>query len=201
MRTLSPWTTDRSEPERPDPVRPDPEVHQGDDLHLHVDDQERGRDAHQQDGRRGDDEPDDQQVRGQEVEDRLRRAATITDDQPDGQDASRIGTTVKMTFPGSVSRAPGRLTASWPQPARHLSTPPMIGSRQAMTAIVSAIRWPGISTPTAWRWMNDGSWIRIRNGWSVPSLIDVGRVLAARALDRGVGPARARAGAAAAAWP
>ncbi len=40
-----------------------------------------------------------------------------------------------------------------------------------MTAIVSAIRLPGISSPTDWRWMNDGSWIRIRNGWSVPSLM------------------------------
>ena len=40
--------------------------------------------------------------------------------------------------------------------------------------------------------MNDGSWMRIRNGWSVPSLIDVRRVLAARALDRGVGATRPR---------
>ena len=40
-----------------------------------------------------------------------------------------------------------------------------------MIAIVSAIRWPGIITPTDCRWMNEGSWIRIRNGWSVPSLI------------------------------
>ena len=40
-----------------------------------------------------------------------------------------------------------------------------------MTAIVSAMRWPGVMTPTAWRWMNDGSWIRIRKGWSVPSLM------------------------------
>ena len=39
-----------------------------------------------------------------------------------------------------------------------------------MTAIVSATRWPGTIVPTAWRWMNDGSWMRIRNGWSVPSL-------------------------------
>ena len=28
----------------------------------------------------------------------------------------------------------------------------MIGSKDAMTAIASAIRWPGISTPTDWRW-------------------------------------------------
>ena len=40
-----------------------------------------------------------------------------------------------------------------------------------MTAIVSAMRLPGISSPTDWRLTNDGSWIRIRNGWSVPSLI------------------------------
>ena len=40
-----------------------------------------------------------------------------------------------------------------------------------MIAIVSAIRLPGIIRPTDCRWMNDGSWIRIRNGWSVPSLM------------------------------
>ncbi len=32
----------------------------------------------------------------------------------------------------------------------HLSTPPMIGSRLAMMAIVSATRCPGTSWPTAW---------------------------------------------------
>ena len=32
----------------------------------------------------------------------------------------------------------------------------MIGSNEAMTAMVSAIRWPGVMTPTDWRWMNDG---------------------------------------------
>src|SRR5207237_1347265 len=57
------------------------------------------------------------------------------------------------------------------QNRHYLSTPPMIGSREAITAIVSAIRWPGMSSPTDCRWMNDGSWIRSRNGWSVPSLI------------------------------
>ena len=40
-----------------------------------------------------------------------------------------------------------------------------------MIAIVSAIRWPGIIKPTDCRWMNDGSWMRIRKGWSVPSLM------------------------------
>ncbi len=49
-----------------------------------------------------------------------------------------------------------------------------------MIAIVSAIRLPGMSSPTDWRWMKLGSWIRIRNGWSVPSLIAYDDVLAAR---------------------
>ena len=72
---------------------------------------------------------------------------------------------VKMTLPGKRQPVPR------PGDDGHLSTPPMMGSREAMIAIVSAMRWPGIITPTDWRWMNDGSWIRIRNGWSVPSLI------------------------------
>ena len=49
--------------------------------------------------------------------------------------------------------------------------PPMIGSRLAITAIVSAIKWPGIISPTACMWTNEGSWMRIRNGWCVPSLM------------------------------
>ena len=71
--------------ERPDPVRPDPEIHEGDDLHLHVDDEEGGRDAHQQNGGRGDDEPDEPEVRREEIED---AAAEQDDDgdQADGQD-------------------------------------------------------------------------------------------------------------------
>ena len=51
----------------------------------------------------------------------------------------------------------------------HLSIPPMTGSSDAITAIVSAIRLSFISSPTSWRFTNDGSWIFIRNGWSVPS--------------------------------
>ena len=74
------------------------------------------------------------------------------------------GIAVKMTLPGSVSRFQDFGDDG------HLSTPPMIGSRLRHDAMVSARRWPGIITPTAWRWMNDGSWMRIRNGWSVPSL-------------------------------
>jgi hypothetical protein len=49
----------------------------------------------------------------------------------------------------------------------------MIGSSEAMIAIVSAIRLPGMSRPTVWRWMKL-----------------VRRVLAPRAFDRGVRPAR-----------
>jgi NADH-quinone oxidoreductase subunit H len=52
-----------------------------------------------------------------------------------------------------------------------LSTPPITGSRLAITAIVSAMRLSFISIPTSWRWTHDGSWIFIRNGWSVPSEI------------------------------
>ena len=52
-----------------------------------------------------------------------------------------------------------------------------------MIAIVSAIRLPGMSAPTACRLKYDGSWMRSRNGWSEPSLMRVAGVLAARALD------------------
>jgi hypothetical protein len=40
-----------------------------------------------------------------------------------------------------------------------------------MMAIVSAIRLPGISAPTAWRLKYEGSWMRSRKGWSLPSLM------------------------------
>ena len=84
-------------------------------------------------------------------------------------------TSGRMTLPASDSLfqvgrgpstdAPPDLT--W----RHLSTPPMIGSSDAMTAIVSAIRLPGTRAPTACRLKKDGSWMRSRNGWSEPSLM------------------------------
>src|SRR4029079_4420632 len=79
---------------------------------------------------------------------------------------SMTGRIEKISFPGSVSRDQVLERA-----VIYLSTPPMIGSREAMTAIVSATRLLGLITATDWRWMNEGSWIRIRNGWSVPSLI------------------------------
>ncbi len=44
------------------------------------------------------------------------------------------GMTVKTIFPGNVSRSQLRPMHG------HLSTPPMIGSRDAITAIVSAIK-------------------------------------------------------------
>ncbi len=65
-----------------------------------------------------------------------------------------------------LRRLQGRATTS-----AHLSMPPMIGSRLAMMAIVSATRWPGTSWPTAWSVKYDGSWMRNRNGWSEPSLM------------------------------
>ena len=40
-----------------------------------------------------------------------------------------------------------------------------------MTAMVSAMRWPGVITPTAWRWMNEGIVDAHADGWSVPSLM------------------------------
>ena len=72
-----------AEPRGTDPVRADAKVHQGDDLHLHVDDDERGRDAEQQDRRDGDHEPDDVDVRAtagrqQRAARRTRAASTVT---------------------------------------------------------------------------------------------------------------------------
>ena len=69
------------------------------------------------------------------------------------------GTTVKTILPGRVKRPNVRLRL-----VIYLSTPPMIGSSEAMIAIVSAMRLPGVSSPTVWRWTKLGSWIRIRNG-------------------------------------
>ena len=67
------------------------------------------------------------------------------------------GMTTARTLPGTVSRSQVR-----PTTVIYLSTPPMIGSSEAMIAIVSAIRLPGMSRPTDWRWMKLGSWMRIR---------------------------------------
>ena len=64
-----------------------------------------------------------------------------------------------------------RQAAPGPRESVHLSTPPMIGSRLAMMAIVSATRWPGVSSPTVCRLKYDGSWMRRRKGWSEPSLM------------------------------
>ena len=61
-----------------------------------------------------------------------------------------------------------------------------------MIAIVSATRWPGIIRPTDWRWMNDGSWMRRRNGWSVPSLIAYVAYWPRGPSTAGVGAARPR---------
>src|SRR4029078_5730264 len=79
---------------------------------------------------------------------------------------STTGRIEKISFPGRVRR-----DHVLDRVVIYLSTPPMIGSSEAMTAIVSAMRLLGIITPTHWSWKNEGSWIRIRNGWAVPSLI------------------------------
>ena len=40
-----------------------------------------------------------------------------------------------------------------------------------MMAMMSATRWPGVSSPTDCRLKYDGSWMRRRKGWSEPSLM------------------------------
>ncbi len=81
---------------------------------------------------------------------RITRAAT-----PTTLTTSSSGIAVKMTLPGRVRRAQARETVvircAHEAASPHLSTPPMTGSRLAMTAIVSATRLPGISRPTLWR--------------------------------------------------
>ena len=83
----------------------------------------------------------------------------------------------------------------------HLSTPPMIGSRLAMMAIVSAIRLPGISSADRLE-VEERRVVDPQPERLVGAVADgVARVLAARALDRDEGAARAGRGAGAAAWP
>src|SRR3954452_16748601 len=94
--------------------------------------------------------------------------ARITTSSSPTVSRNRTGMTVNTIFPASVSRPHDRATAgtdrrsslvdpailgplAWETSAldlgeqlvaRHLSTPPMIGSNEAITAIASAIRWP-----------------------------------------------------------
>ena len=86
--------------------------------------------------------------------------------------SSNNGTTVNTILPGRVSRPQLRCRSTvMPASTRHLSTPPMIGSELGHHGHrVGDQMCPGVMTPTACRWMNDGSWIRMRKGWSVPSL-------------------------------
>ena len=111
---LEPVDDRQERPERPDPVRPDPEVHQGDDLHLHVDDQEGGRDAHQQDGRRRDHEPDEPDVRRRGSRgSRSPKRTTTSDAARVPSSAAGSGASVKMILPGEgVSAAPGSARAA-----------------------------------------------------------------------------------------
>ena len=106
------------------------------------------------------------------------------------------GMTVKMILPGSVSRPHAR-----PMTATYLSTPPMIGSSEAMIAIVSATRLPGISSADALE-VDERGVVDPQPERLVGAVADgVDGVLAARTLDRRVGPARVAASGAAAAWP
>ena len=63
------------------------------------------------------------------------------------------------------------MPSSSSQSIGYLSTPPITGSKLAMTAIVSATRRPGMSFGMAWRLMKDGSRIRNRYGVGPPSLM------------------------------
>jgi len=82
-----------------------------------------------------------------------------------------------MKAVGMVSRS-SRVVASTKRPmpsssdrSIYLSTPPMIGSRLAMTAMVSATRWPGMSTGITCRLTKLGSRMRNRYGVGPPSLM------------------------------
>ena len=75
--------------------------------------------AHQEDRGRGDDEPDEPEVGGQEVDDRL---AEQDDDEGEARaSSSRTGTIVKTSLPASVSRRHDRAMTVMqraPPPAR-----------------------------------------------------------------------------------
>ena len=178
---------------RAHPVRPDPEVHEGDQLHLQVDVQEGDRDRDHQDDRRRGDEPDDPHVRGEDVDD---RAAEDRDhrDEPDRQDQQDRDER-EDDLPRQVSRPQA------PRHGGHLSMPPMIGSRDALTVIQSAISRPGDEPAEALE-VQEARVVDAEPERLVRPVADrVDPVLAARPLDRREGAAGARDGAAAAAWP
>ena len=80
---------------------------------------------------------------------------------------SRVVATTKRPMPRMRSIRPWSTALLRP----YLSTPPMIGSRLAMIAIVSAMRWPGMSLGMTWSVMKLGSRIRNRYGFGPPSLM------------------------------
>ena len=115
----------------------------------------------------GHDEPGDRRVRDDDVDDRLGNGKRDGDGGDDGQDRDWSRTTVNDLPPGLASA--GSTSSRFFQ--RSFIDPAHDRINEAMIAIVSAIRLPGcISSPTDCRWMYDRSWIRIRKGWSVPSL-------------------------------
>ena len=72
----------------------------------------------------------------------------------------RVVASTKRPRPSSSSQSIG-----------YLSTPPMTGSKLAITAIVSATSRPGMIFGIAWRLMKLGSRIRNRYGFGPPSLM------------------------------
>ena len=93
---------------------------------------------------------------------------------------SRVVASTKRPMPSSRSRS------------IYLSTPPMIGSRLAITAMVSAIRCPGMSIGITCRVTKLGSRIRNRYGVGPPSLMAYTLYRPRGALDGPVGAPRPR---------
>src|SRR5207247_2424246 len=123
------------------------------------------RDADEQDGRRGDQEADDPRVRGGEPEDEVHEAGDEPGHQPEEAEKAEKHEQDEQRDddPSRRSQAPPRLgqdsrLVRHPYSAIYLSTPPMIGSRLAMIAIVSAMRLPGSTAPTPCRFTKLGSW-------------------------------------------
>ena len=101
--------------------------------------------------------------------------------------ASRSGTPTKTTLPAMRQPAPRA-----PDGRGHLSTPPMIGSSEAMIAIVSAMRLPGHEQADGLE-VDEARVVDAHPERLVRAVADgVGRVLAARALDGRVGATRSR---------
>ena len=86
----------------------------------------------------------------------------------DDHEGRRHGQQQQERVVASTKRPRPRISS---QSIGYLSTPPMTGSKLAMTAIVSATSRPGMSFGIAWRLMKLGSRIRNRYGFGPPSLM------------------------------